>query len=75
MPLGFEINSLESLPYESPETVPTEELDVVDEEMVASEGKNPEEITKTNETPELPKTSNSDDAEPPIGDDGQATLF
>jgi len=61
----LEINALESLPYEVPEMIPLEEIDVVDEETITSEKKE----EKTNPT----KSNKGDDT---IADDeGQTLLF
>jgi topoisomerase-4 subunit A len=69
----LEINSLEPIPYELPETTATESIEVIDELPVkaAPELNTPisEEVT-TAKSPTSPK-----DKEPPINDDGQALLF
>jgi len=65
----LEINALSPLPYEAPEPVATEQIDVVDEERVSSE----EDASKEKEVTK--KTPPDDEEEPPVGDDGQASLF
>ncbi|PKA84082.1 topoisomerase-4 subunit A [Ulvibacter sp. MAR_2010_11] len=59
----LEINPLESLPYEAPEPVPAEEIDVVDEEDVSAD-----DASNDNDT-------TGDDQEPPIDEEGQTMLF
>jgi topoisomerase-4 subunit A len=65
----LEINALDPLPYESPEPLPAEEMDVVDEEAVTSkdaseEKKNPDSKDKKDDNP----PTNADE-------EGQITLF
>ena len=60
----LEINALEPLPYEPPEPVPAEEIDVVDEEAVGPE-------TNENEAKESPKDQPKDSGD----GDVQTTLF
>ncbi|MBV1924104.1 MAG: DNA gyrase/topoisomerase IV subunit A [Flavobacteriaceae bacterium] len=65
----LEINTLESLPYEAPEVIPTEEIDVVDEETISSE-------KDVNPSEEKPNSKDSGNGEDPISDDeGQTLLF
>jgi len=65
----LEINTLESPPYEAPEVIPTEEIDVVDEETISSE----KEPTPSEEKPNSKDSGNGED---PISDDeGQTLLF
>lgn len=68
----LEINALSPLPYEAPAPKPTEELDVVDEETVSSD-----ETVATKEVSEEKQANNTskDEEEPPVGNDGQASLF
>jgi topoisomerase-4 subunit A len=65
----LEINSLDALPYESPEPLAAEEIEVIDQEDVSS--------TETKLTKEGEGTSkpDSNDKEPPIDDEGQTLLF
>jgi topoisomerase-4 subunit A len=58
----LEINPMESLPYEAPEPVPAEEIDVVDEEDVSGDDSDA-------------SNANEDDQEPPIDEEGQTMLF
>ncbi len=60
----LEINSLPALPYEAPEPVPLEEIDVVGEEAIVAES--PSE--------EKPKDI-KDQKEPPTDEEGQTLLF
>ncbi|QIE58566.1 DNA gyrase/topoisomerase IV subunit A [Rasiella rasia] len=68
----LEINALPPLPYEAPAPKPTEELDVVDEETVSSD-----DTVATKEVSEEKQANNTskDEEEPPVGNDGQASLF
>ncbi|MBO6880516.1 DNA gyrase/topoisomerase IV subunit A [Winogradskyella sp.] len=70
-----QINRLAPLPYEAPEEVHADELEVVDEETVSVDL----EVTNTSKNTEKPKESlSSKDDEgkgPDIDDKGQATLF
>jgi topoisomerase-4 subunit A len=64
-----EINALDSLPYEEPEPVRAEEIDVVDEEAVTSE--------ETSEEKKSPAKKDGKKDIPPANtdDEGQTTLF
>ncbi len=71
-----QISLLESLPYEAPEEVHADELDVVDEETVSVDL----EVDKTEEKPEQPKDDSStksdeNDEDLDVDDKGQVTLF
>jgi topoisomerase-4 subunit A len=55
-----QINLLESLPYEAPEEVHAQDVEVVDEEVVS----NDEEVDKSDSAPEID-----------MDDEGQITLF
>jgi topoisomerase-4 subunit A len=67
-----QINLLEPLPYEAPEEIPAEEIDVVDETNVSEE-------TKAENKPEPGKDKNKSNGEAPpdldIDGEGQITLF
>ena len=68
----LEINTLEPLPYEIPEEIPAEEIDVVDEEMLSSE----KDIEPSEEKPKKEPNSDSNNGDDPIADDeGQTLLF
>jgi len=67
----LEINELPALPYEAPEPLSANEIDVVAEETVSANEASSEE--KPIRKP--PKPPTDPDEEPPVGDDGQATLF
>jgi len=73
-----EINALSSLPYESPIVTPKEELEVVDEEEVVVDenppAMKPEAALPAEQKPSTEDT-NVDGEEPPVDEDGQATLF
>lgn len=71
-----QISLLDSLPYEAPEEVHADELDVVDEETVSVDL----EVDKTEEKPEQPKNDSStksdeNDEDLDVDDKGQVTLF
>ena len=71
-----QISLLDSLPYEAPEEVHADELDVVDEETVSVDL----EGDKTEEKPEQPKDDSStksdgNDEDLDVDDKGQVTLF
>ena len=63
----LEINALEPLPYESPEPLPAEEIDVVDEEAVIPEST---EVKKKKANP-----ANDDSPAGESDEEGQITLF
>jgi topoisomerase-4 subunit A len=65
----LEINPLDPLPYEAPEPVAAEEIEVIDEEDVS-----PTEIGPTKDGEGAPRPD-SNDKEPPIDDEGQTLLF
>lgn len=69
----LEINALSPLPYEAPAEKKTEEMDVVDEETVSSEAKAENDDSESKSFVDSKK--GDDDEEPPVGNDGQATLF
>ncbi len=71
----LEINALSPLPYEAPEPVPAEQIDVVDEEQLATTEEDSEEKKSSEEKEKSTKTSSGDEEEPPVGEDGQASLF
>ena len=62
-----QINLLESLPFDPPEEVPADEIEVVDEEII-SEKSDDQSETK-------PSTNGQSKNDPPIDDEGQITLF
>jgi len=62
-----QINLLDPLPYTAPKEVPADEIEVVDEEVVASEDKE----TKSIEN----KSTNGEAKDLDIDDEGQITLF
>ena len=65
-----QINILDPLPYEAPEEVYADEIDVVDEQTVSNEENDVTEA-KHNDT----QRRDDDDSEPQIGGEGQITLF
>ncbi len=69
----LEINALSPLPYEEPEKVSAQEMEVVEEEEVANETE--KESTSKTDNSTTQKSSNDDGEEPPIDPDGQASLF
>ncbi len=79
----LEINAMEALPYEMPAPIIAEEIEVVDEENVASgkivevvkkEEKQPEEVIKKNTSKEKPSENKKDEG-PNIDEEGQTLLF
>jgi len=67
----LEINALEPLPYEPPEPIPAEEIDVVDEETLTAE-----QTEAPTEPTDPPKQDDVAPEEPPkLDDEGQALLF
>lgn len=66
----LEINALDPLPYDPPEPVPAEEMDVVDEETVSSENEIPEPAAK-----KKAKESGKNGPDPETDEEGQTTLF
>ncbi len=68
-----QVNLLDSLPYEAPEEIPAEELEVIDEETVSPES--PVDHNLNVKTPKSSGENEDQDDEPPIDDDGQAKLF
>ncbi len=76
----LEINAMEPLFYELPEEIPTEKIEVVDEEDVSSKEtsndvtKNKTEITETTKE-EAPKKKDEPSTDPEIDDEGQTLLF
>ncbi len=62
----LEINALDPLPYEVPEPVPAEEMDVVDEEDVSSDA---------SEEDKIPEDTSDDEDSPKTDEEGQTTLF
>ena len=66
-----QLNWLESLPYEAPEPIEKEELEVVDEETVAPNTSTPE-VPKP-DSPAIDKENPDDN--PQDSDEGQTTLF
>ena len=70
----LEINALASLSYEAPESVVVEDLEVVDEEDVVSK-KDESHSKVSEEKPKEKSKGDSDEPEPPIGDEGQTLLF
>jgi topoisomerase-4 subunit A len=72
-----QINLLEALPYDVPEELPAEEIEVVDEETVSlGEAKTPGKVSGNSD---IKKTSkplfNGDTEDPDRDDEGQITLF
>ncbi len=65
----LEINALEPLPYEAPETLPAAEIEVVDEQTVNKETAEPSEKTANSDTDQNKQSDAKDDSE------GQITLF
>lgn len=74
----LEINALSPLPYEAPAEKKTEEMDVVDEETVRSEG-NETSVSHSKEKASAdtsnPTNDSDDHEEPPVDEGGQAKLF
>ena len=66
----LEINTLDALPYDPPKEVPTEQLDVVDEETVSGEESENTSENKTKTKPASDKNDNDED-----DGEGQTTLF
>ena len=74
----IEINPKEPLFYESPEEIPVEELEVVDEVKVVSEAgssKSMEQTPKTEVTDSKGDDEKGDEPDPEIDDEGQTLLF
>ncbi|MGK0379324.1 MAG: topoisomerase-4 subunit A, partial [Patiriisocius sp.] len=71
----IEINAMPPLPYEIPEEVSAEEIDVVDEETVSETTETISEETPTRDTKKPTANTDPDEEEPPVGNDGQASLF
>src|SRR5690606_12485105 len=65
-----QINIVDPLPYEAPEEVHADEIDVVDEQTVSNEENDATEA-KHNDA----QSRDDDDSEPQIGGEGQITLF
>lgn len=64
----LEINALDPLPYEAPEPVPAEDMEVVDEQTVEGQEKQ--------EAPKAPKPKKADDTpDPETDEEGQTSLF
>ena len=69
-----QINLLDPIPYEAPEEIPAEEIEVIDEQELSPDKPKPEESVKPSEKSTTePKPSNDIDLE--IDDEGQITLF
>jgi len=82
----LEINAMEALPYEMPEAIPVDDLEVVDEENVTSEEikteePKPKEETTTKEKevakkqPKEKPSEDKKDVDPDTGEEGQTSLF
>ncbi|MFT5103061.1 MAG: topoisomerase-4 subunit A [Candidatus Latescibacterota bacterium] len=79
----LEINAIESLPYDAPEEVIAEEIDVIDEETVAASetptvAKDESESAASAKIEKPTNRPDTDDAgkdEPPLDEGGQALLF
>ncbi len=70
-----QVSLLDSLPYEAPEEVPADEIEVVDEETVSNEVE-ASNVTEDKPKKPLSKKDNDDsDEDSGIDDKGQATLF
>ena len=65
----LEINALSPLPYEAPEPIPAEEIDVIDEEDVN------EDISKNEDRTSTSTNHKDSNDEPPIDEEGQTLLF
>ncbi|OUS00922.1 DNA topoisomerase IV [Flavobacteriales bacterium 33_180_T64] len=65
-----QVNLLDPLPYEAPEVVPAEEIEVIDETIESID-----EVVNTEDASEEKKTNNSDDESADLDDQGQITLF
>ena len=63
----LEINAMEPLPYEAPEALPAEDMEVVDEQDV-SPAQQVEDDSKATDTA-------AEDAKDDSGEEGQTTLF
>jgi len=63
-----QINLLDSLPYKAPEEIPADDIEVVDEEVVANDVKEVDSTTKPSSKGEASKDLDTDD-------EGQITLF
>lgn len=66
-----QVNLLESLPYEAPEVVPADSIEVIDEEEVKADDTPVEDTTKPSSDNSTPDT----EGENGIDDEGQITLF
>lgn len=67
-----QINWLDSLPYEEPESTPADEVEVNDETIVTQDSKDPETAV---EKPLSESKPDGDEPDPDIDDTGQASLF
>jgi topoisomerase-4 subunit A len=70
-----QISLLDPLPYEAPEEVPAEELEVIDEETISAEKVASQDSKNVIETTQKPSPTEDSADEPPVDDDGQAKLF
>ena len=65
-----QINLLEPLPYEAPQEVHADDLEVVDEVTIGPENKSVSQEQQTQQTPK-----DTDTKDPEVDDTGQASLF
>tara|TARA_R110002111_G_scaffold110212_5_gene169562 strand:- start:41580 stop:44261 length:2682 start_codon:yes stop_codon:yes gene_type:complete len=70
-----QINLLDPLPYEEPEEVHADELEVVDEETINTSETSSENIKNESEPKTIVKKDDVDDQDLDIDDKGQVTLF
>ncbi|MCC1485322.1 DNA gyrase/topoisomerase IV subunit A [Winogradskyella immobilis] len=70
-----QVSLMDPLPYEAPEIVPAEEIEVVDEENVSENEAIPQKDEKPIEVDLDPKPKSKDDDDLDIDDKGQVTLF
>jgi len=69
-----QINILEPLPYEAPESIPAQDIEVVDEEAVSGDYEKPIEV-ELDPKPSTKDESNSEDKDPKSDENGQGSLF
>ena len=70
-----QVSLMDPLPYEAPEIVPAEEIEVVDEENVSESDVTPQKDEKPIEVDLDPKPKSKNDDDLDIDDKGQVTLF
>jgi topoisomerase-4 subunit A len=68
------INAMDPLPYEPPEEIPANEIEVIDETEVSGEISNELKTEAPNEEPKASKENNKESKDS-LNDKGQITLF